>query len=146
MHTVKTSQGSATKQHRRSVSRASACGGGRVPTWRLWHVVQVELGIGPLGHRRMLLDSFAELKAGVGEAGRSARPQSAAVRRPEHSEPTSPDAFANGRLSPLRPGSPLRIAGSASDLRRRERLLRELERAEARAAQRRVCAFAAAEY
>ena len=102
---------------------------------------QAEVGIGPLGHRRMLLDSFAELRAGAGEGGGwSARPQSAAVRRPDPSEPASPDAVANGRSSPLRPGSPLRMGGSASDLRRRERLMRELERAEARAAQRRVCA------
>ena len=107
--------------------------------------MQVELGIGPLGHRRMLLESFAELRAGAGELSRSARPQSAAARRHEPSEPVSPGVAATGRLSPLRPDSPLRMGGSASEARRRERLLRELERAEARAAQRRVCAFASAE-
>lgn len=104
---------------------------------------QTELGIGPLGHRRMLLESFAELRAGAAEiGGRSARPQSAAARRPDASVPTSPDAArTGGSRSPQRPGSPLRVGGSSAiDLRRRERLLRELERAEARAAQRRACA------
>ncbi len=105
---------------------------------------QVELGIGPLGHRRTLLESFAELRAGppADIGGRSARSRSAAARRPESASPTSQEAGRTGRVNsgPLRPGSPLRISGSAADLRRRERLLRELDRAEARAAQRRACA------
>lgn len=93
---------------------------------------QRELGIGPLGHRQMLLESFADLRTHPGLRS-TGRPQSAVSARRGGNRRES-DA-----LEQPRPAS-ARDPAAARESKRRERLLHELQRAQTRAAQRKACA------
>ena len=93
-------------------------------------VPQKELGIGPLGHRQMLLESFADLRMHPGTR-LAGRPQSAvgALQGTERR--------GSGGWLPLRPAS-ARDPSAGREARQRGRLLHELERAQTRAAQRKA--------
>ena len=91
---------------------------------------QKELGIGPLGHRQMLLESFSDLRTHAG-ARLEGRPQSAVgVLR-------GTERRGSGGQLPLRPASAWDPT-AGREARQRERLLHELEMAQTRAAQRKA--------